>query len=213
MSKKLALGASTLILDVKWGSGAFRDTVASALELGLALREVARGVGMSAQAVVTDMNQPLGPAVGNACEIRAATDVLSGSPGLRALIDVLGHDSSSLFAEDISFRIGPRLNAAGRMGHASLAVQLLCATSYGEARKLARELESLNRARQKIEQKIVAEALELVEADPANASRRVLLVVPATGFVRPHAPGRDVDAGDGRAPVVEDAPRDATHRL
>jgi len=78
MSKKLALGASTLVLDVKWGRGAFRKTTAAALELAAALREVARGMGMAAEALVTDMNQPLGPALGTACEVRAALDVLSG---------------------------------------------------------------------------------------------------------------------------------------
>lgn len=76
MSKKLALGASTLVLDVKWGTGAFRKTVAEACELARALRDVARGAGMACEALVTDMNQPLGRALGTAVEVRAATDVL-----------------------------------------------------------------------------------------------------------------------------------------
>jgi thymidine phosphorylase len=78
MSKKLALGASTLILDVKWGSGAFRTTVSEALELAAALRRVARDSGVACEALITDMNQPLGPALGTANEVRAARDVLSG---------------------------------------------------------------------------------------------------------------------------------------
>jgi pyrimidine-nucleoside phosphorylase len=78
MSKKLALGASTLILDVKWGSGAFRATVAEALELASALRRVARDSGVACEALITDMNQPLGPALGTANEVRAARDVLAG---------------------------------------------------------------------------------------------------------------------------------------
>jgi pyrimidine-nucleoside phosphorylase len=78
MSKKLALGAGTLILDVKWGRGAFRETVAEAHELAAALRQVARDSGVACEALITDMNQPLGPALGTASEVRAAIDVLSG---------------------------------------------------------------------------------------------------------------------------------------
>ncbi len=87
MSKKLALGAASLILDVKWGRGAFRHTVADALELAVALRQVARQTGMRAEALITDMNQPLGPALGTACEVREAIAVLDdgGDPMLRAV--------------------------------------------------------------------------------------------------------------------------------
>ncbi len=81
MSKKLALGASALVLDVKWGRGAFRQTVAEALELARALRGVAHDMGVAAEAFLTDMNQPLGPALGTACEVRAARDVLAGVGG------------------------------------------------------------------------------------------------------------------------------------
>ena len=83
MSKKLALGASALVLDVKWGSGAFRKGVADADELALALRQVARDMGMACEAVITDMNQPLGPALGTACEVREAVAVLEGRGGAR----------------------------------------------------------------------------------------------------------------------------------
>ncbi len=85
MSKKLALGAATLILDVKWGRGAFRETVADAHELATALRQVARDSGVACEALITDMNQPLGKALGTASEVRAAIDVLAGGgdPRLR----------------------------------------------------------------------------------------------------------------------------------
>jgi pyrimidine-nucleoside phosphorylase len=78
MSKKLALGAGALILDVKWGSGAFRKTVEEARELAVALRQVALDTGVRCEALITDMNQPLGPALGTACEVREALAVLSG---------------------------------------------------------------------------------------------------------------------------------------
>lgn len=85
MSKKLALGAGALILDVKWGSGAFRKTVDSARELAIALRQVALDTGVRCEALITDMNQALGPALGTACEVREALAVLAGGgdPHLR----------------------------------------------------------------------------------------------------------------------------------
>jgi len=85
MSKKLALGAATLVLDVKWGRGAFRETVAEAHELAMALRQVARDSGVACEALITDMNQPLGAALGTASEVRAAIEILSGAgdPRLR----------------------------------------------------------------------------------------------------------------------------------
>ena len=83
MSKKLALGAGALILDVKWGSGAFRKTVASARELAVALRQVAVETGVLCEALITDMNQPLGPALGTACEMREALAILSGGGDTR----------------------------------------------------------------------------------------------------------------------------------
>ena len=87
MSKKLALGARTLLLDVKWGSGAFRPTVADATELGRALRSVARDAGTVAEALVTDMNQPLGSSLGTACEVRQAVAALEGG-GSPPLVEV-----------------------------------------------------------------------------------------------------------------------------
>ncbi len=85
MSKKLAVGASSLVLDVKWGSGAFRPTVEAACGLASALRRVAREGGMRSEALLTDMNQPLGPALGTACEVRATLDLLEGGGDDRLL--------------------------------------------------------------------------------------------------------------------------------
>jgi len=110
MSKKLALGAGTLVLDVKWGSGAFRKTVAEARELALALREVARGAGMACEALVTDMNQPLGRALGTAVEVRAATEVLGGGGEPR-----LREATLSLAAEAMVLRGGEREAALRRL--------------------------------------------------------------------------------------------------
>jgi pyrimidine-nucleoside phosphorylase len=87
MSKKLALGVGTLILDVKCGSGAFRKTIDDARELAAALRQVAVDSGVRCEALITDMNQALGPALGTACEVREAVAILGGG-GDRLLREV-----------------------------------------------------------------------------------------------------------------------------
>ena len=78
MSKKLAEGIDALVLDVKVGSGAFMKTLADARALATALVELGKGVGVATTAFLTDMDQPLGLAIGNANETAEAIDVLHG---------------------------------------------------------------------------------------------------------------------------------------
>ncbi|CUX35341.1 Thymidine phosphorylase [Agrobacterium deltaense Zutra 3/1] len=78
LSKKLAAGLQTLVLDVKVGSGAFMQSVEEARNLGRALVDVANGAGLPTTALITDMNQPLGDAAGNAVEIVNCLDFLAG---------------------------------------------------------------------------------------------------------------------------------------
>jgi pyrimidine-nucleoside phosphorylase len=113
MSKKLALGAGTLVLDVKWGDGAFCKTTAAARELGQALRQVARDMGMACEALITDMNQPLGNIIGTSCEVRAAFDVLSGG-GSRPLREA----TLRLCEEALVLRGRPREQAAAALEQA-----------------------------------------------------------------------------------------------
>ena len=79
LSKKLAGGAETIVLDVKCGSGAFMQSLEAARELAQALRRTAVLCGLNIRIAITDMDQPLGSAVGNALEVREALAVLEGS--------------------------------------------------------------------------------------------------------------------------------------
>lgn len=93
LSKKLSAGLESLVLDVKVGSGAFMKSEAEALELAEALVKTANGAGCKTAALITDMNQPLAPALGNALEVGVCMEVLSGAktaPRLRALSLDLG---------------------------------------------------------------------------------------------------------------------------
>ena len=78
LSKKLAAGLDTLVLDVKTGSGAFMPTIAQSEELARSLVAVANGAGLSTTALITDMNEPLASAAGNSLEVRNAVDFLAG---------------------------------------------------------------------------------------------------------------------------------------
>ena len=92
MSKKLASGADIIVLDVKTGKGAFMENEADSFELARQMVNLGRNAGRKTVAVVSDMDEPLGCAVGNALEVKEAIEVLSGGDGgnLRELCLILG---------------------------------------------------------------------------------------------------------------------------
>ena len=96
MSKKIAAGADAIVLDVKMGNGAFMETVDEARLLAREMVTIGRNVGRRTVAIITDMNRPLGMAVGNGLEMREAIEVLSGKvpyddPLVKVSFTLAGH--------------------------------------------------------------------------------------------------------------------------
>lgn len=132
MSKKLAGGADAIVLDVKTGSGAFMPTVQSARELAQTMVDIGVDAGRQVTALISDMNQPLGHAVGNALEVAEAIETLRGG--------------------------GPADFTAHCVAVASHMVLLSGrAQSDDEARDLVEEVRSNGRALQKFKEMVVAQ--------------------------------------------------------
>ncbi|MBT9154276.1 MAG: Single-stranded-DNA-specific exonuclease RecJ [Firmicutes bacterium] len=116
------------------------------------------------------------PLVGeNRLYVQKGLEILkSPSPGLSALMQVAGVKPEGIRAGHIGFALAPRLNAAGRIGDASLPLRLLLTHSQAKALAIAEELDALNRERQRIEQDVLTEALALVNPN----ERAVVLSAP-----------------------------------
>jgi single-stranded-DNA-specific exonuclease len=98
-------------------------------------------------------------------------------PGLRALMGSARVDPATVDSGAIGFRLAPRLNAAGRLGRPEAALELLLTEEREQAGALAAQLEELNRERQAVEERILREAVEAIEAWPEARRRRRAYVV------------------------------------
>ena len=103
-------------------------------------------------------------------------------PGLQALMRVAGVDPATVDARGVGFRLAPRINAAGRLGHPRAALDLLLTDDEAEAARLARELERLNRERQAVEERIVRAAVERVGSWSEADRRRPAYVLADAGW-------------------------------
>jgi single-stranded-DNA-specific exonuclease len=93
-------------------------------------------------------------------------------PGLQALMRSAGVDPAAVDAGAVGFRLAPRINAAGRLCRPDIALELMLTEDSEEAKRLAAELEELNRERQAVEDRILRDATTLVEAMPERERRR-----------------------------------------
>ena len=119
------------------------------------------------------------PLVGeNRTIVREGLSVLQDTmrPGLQALLENAGCAGKPVTAETVSYSLAPRLNAAGRMDSAAVALKLLLCENEEQAAGIAARLSEINADRQHTEQQIAAAALEKLAADPARTRDRVIVV-------------------------------------
>ncbi len=109
LSKKLAAGLKGLVMDVKTGSGAFMSTLQGSTDLAQSLVDVAVGAGLPTVGLITDMNEPLASAAGNAVEVQNAVDFLTGAkrdPRLLEVTEALGAELLALVGAAASVEAG-----------------------------------------------------------------------------------------------------------
>lgn len=107
---------------------------------------------------------------------KAGLDIIKSEtrPGIHALCEVAGISSQSASPEDLAFKLVPRLNAAGRMDHASLALQLLTTDNAHTARQLAQSLDGFNTRRQELERSILNDIIMDYRRHPEDLDDRTL---------------------------------------
>ncbi len=226
LSKKLAAGLEALVLDVKCGSGAFMKTPEQAEALARALVSTAQGAGCMTSALITDMNQPLASAAGNALEVCEVMETLTGNavnPDLWDITVALGGEALALggLASDAADGAG-RIEQALESGAVAEWFGRMIAAQGGPADFVERWPDRLPAAPVIVEvpslrggsvSAINAEALGLaVVAMGGGRQRDGDRINPAVGLSELAALGDDLDAGQPLAMVHapnEDAARQA----
>jgi pyrimidine-nucleoside phosphorylase len=136
MSKKIAAGADAIVLDVKTGAGAFMKTLDDSRALAKAMVQIGNNVGRQTMAIISDMSQPLGFAIGNALEVKEAIDTLKGEgpEDLTELCLVLGSNMVYLAKKANSIQEARQmLENAIKDGSALEAFKLFLASQGGDA--------------------------------------------------------------------------------
>jgi single-stranded-DNA-specific exonuclease len=111
--------------------------------------------------------------------IKAGMDIIRSShrPGLNALIEVCKINKPDMDSDDIVFQLAPRLNSAGRIDHASIAVELLRAKDVKTARKISHSLDHLNQKRREIENNILTQVHNYLKKNPHLLRKNTLVMV------------------------------------
>ncbi|MCD8180699.1 MAG: single-stranded-DNA-specific exonuclease RecJ [Firmicutes bacterium] len=155
---------------------AFKLILALAMEKGMNTNEVfCKYADIAALGTVADVVPLLGE---NRIIVDKGLKLLRNPrrPGLRAIIEVAGISSEKITSSNIAFAIAPRLNAAGRLGTATTAVELLLTNDEGRAREIALALDAENKERQLTEKQIFDEAVEMAAADPNFEKKKVIVL-------------------------------------
>ncbi|MFH1468361.1 MAG: single-stranded-DNA-specific exonuclease RecJ [Pseudomonadota bacterium] len=121
------------------------------------LRSLLKVVALGTVADVVDLGAPENRAI-----VALGLEGLSAgphAPGLRSLLEAAGCADRAVSATDLAFRVGPRVNAAGRLADAALALDLLLSRDRAQAKLLAVKLEGLNRSRQRLQEQLVERAM------------------------------------------------------
>ena len=162
MSKKLAAGADAIVLDVKTGSGAFMPTVEAARDLARVMVDIGLDAGRKMVALISDMNQPLGEAVGNALEVKEAIAMLQGD------------GSTHLWAHSQAVA-AQMLRLAGKAG------------SVTEANDMVSEVRTNGRAFTKFREMVAAQGGDVAQVDDVTKLPQATLVepllAPRSGYV------------------------------
>ena len=188
LSKKMAAGLGGLVMDVKFGTGAFMSDIGDARALARSIVDVANGGGLPTTALLTDMNQPLGRSAGNAVEVQEAVDLLAGGPRDERLWEVTAQLTAELLvigglaADAAAARI--KVDHALASGAAAERFARMVAALGGPADILERASRHLPKA--PVIRPIVAERNGVVAAVDARA---IGVAVVGLGGGSPHPAG------------------------